>query len=187
MTRSRGLKGVLAVLVALLLINGVSGYALFTHAKGDPLAPVDAIIVLSGDDDGRQSYGVALAEQGYARTVLISRSDRTNDQADASACRPRVDIRVICRHAIPFTTRGEAILARQLAEDMNWRSVVVVTSRYHLPRARRIFDQCFVDSTRKVLMRDVPRDYRFSIAKWQYEYFYQYVGWVKAEVQGFCD
>lgn len=187
MTRDRLLSGGLAALVSLILLNGVSGYAIFTHAKADALAPVDAIVVLSGEDDGRQSYGIALAEQGYAETVLISKSDRPDDLADAKACRPRTDLRVICRSAVPFTTRGEAIMARELAEEMNWQRVIVVTSRYHLPRSRRIFDQCFAGPARTVLMRDVARDYRFSVAEWQYTYFYQYLGWMKAELQGPCD
>lgn len=174
-------------LVVLLLINAVSGYAVFTRAEADPLAPVDVIVVLSGEDDGRQAYGLDLAEEGYARSVLISKTDRPNDEAEASACRPRIDFEVICRSAMPFTTRGEAIMSRELAEDMNWKTAIVVTSRYHLPRSRRIFEQCFVDATRSVLMQDVPRDYRFSVAEWQYTYFYQYVGWAKAELQGPCD
>ena len=181
------LAGAIAALPFLLLVNAVSGWALFTHAKVDPLAHADAIVVLSGDPDGREAYGLELAEQGYAPNVLISKTDRPNDKALAAACRSRTDIRVVCHSATPFTTRGEAIMARQMAEQNGWKKVVVITARFHVPRARRIFEQCFADSMHGVVIRDVPRDYRFSVAEWQYAYFYQYVGWVKAELQGPCD
>ena len=59
--------------------------------------------------------------------------------------------------------------------------------RDHLPRARKIFEQCFATPERSVIMRDVPRRYPFSVAQWQYTYLYQYGGWVEAEIQGACD
>jgi uncharacterized SAM-binding protein YcdF (DUF218 family) len=62
------------------------------------------------------------------------------------------------------------MMARELAEAQGWNSIIVVSWRYHLPRARRIFEQCFTSPTRSVVMRDVPRDYPFSVARWQYIY-----------------
>ena len=75
----------MAALVVLLFLNGVSGTILFARAEADPLKRADAIVVLSGENDGRQAYGLSLAEQGYAPTVLLStppgRKDRTMQSA----------------------------------------------------------------------------------------------------------
>lgn len=77
-------------------------------------------------------------------------------------------------------------MTRQFAQQYGWKSVIVISWRFHLPRARYIFDQCFTSPDRSVIMRDVPRTYPFSVANWQYQYLYQYGGWVKAVIQGQC-
>ena len=179
--------GFLAALVFLLVINGATGTLLFARAEVDPLVPADAIVVLSGVHDGREAYGLDLAARGYGRVVLISVPDKPLDSEFAKACAPRADITVICRAASPFTTRGEAMMTQELAKEFGWHRVIVISARYHLPRARKIFNQCFEDSTRDAIMVDVPRSYRFSVAEWQYAFLYQYAGWAKAEIQGPCD
>jgi uncharacterized SAM-binding protein YcdF (DUF218 family) len=176
----------IAALVVLLFLNGASGTVLFARAKADPLKRADAIVVLSGENDGRQAYGLSLAEQGYAPTVLLSTPPGRKDRTMQKSCQPRPDINVICDVATPFTTRGEALMTRHLADKYGWKSVIVVSWRFHLPRARYIFDQCFTSPDRSVIMRDVPRTYPFSVANWQYQYLYQYGGWVKAVIQGQC-
>nr|WP_158021434.1 YdcF family protein [Mycolicibacterium chubuense] len=173
-------------MVLLLFLNGFTGTLLFTHAKPDPLRKVDAIVVLGGEHDGREAYGLKLAQRGYAPTVLMSDPYGSKDPVMRKACRPRAGIEVICRPPVPSTTRGEALMTRAFADARGWRSIIVISWRYHLPRARHIFEQCFASSTRTVVMRDVPRAYPFSVAQWQYTYLYQYAGFVKAEIQGSC-
>lgn len=170
----------------LLAANGASGTVLFAHAQADLLRQADAIVVLGGEHDGREAYGLKLAEQGYADTVLLSDPYPRTDEVMTKACRSQPSVEVVCRAPEPSTTRGEAIMAREFAEDRGWTHVIVISWRYHLPRIRMIFDQCFDSPTRMATMRDVPRDYPFSVAKWQYTYLYQYGAWVKAEVQGRC-
>lgn len=176
----------MGLLVLLLFLNGASGTILFARAKADPLQRADAIVVLGGEHDGREAYGLSLAEQGYATTVLLSNPYSSKDKVMLKACAPRADIEVICQPPIPSTTRGEALFTRKFAGERGWKSVIVVSWRYHLPRARKIFDECFVTPGRSVILRDVPRLYPFSVAQWQYTYLYQYGGWVKAELQGPC-
>lgn len=176
----------IATLVVFLFLNGASGTLLFARAKADPLARADAIVVLAGEHDGREAYAIRLAEQGFAPVVLLSDPYGPQDKVMREACKPRPRIRVICGQPSILTTRGEAMMTRRLADERGWRSVIVVSWRYHLPRARKIFDECFVTPGRSVIMRDVPRRYPFSVAQWQYTYLYQYGGWVKAETQGPC-
>lgn len=171
----------------MLFLNGASGTLLLARAKVDPLVAADAIVVLGGEHDGREAYGLKLAEQGYARTLVLSNPYPAWDKTMKTACKARADIGVVCRRPEVLTTRGEALMARQLADQYGWSSIIVVSWRYHLPRARKIFEQCFANAERSVVMRDVPRRYPFSVAQWQYTYLYQYGGWVKAELQGRCD
>ncbi|HET8781117.1 MAG TPA: ElyC/SanA/YdcF family protein, partial [Pyrinomonadaceae bacterium] len=44
---------------------------------------------------------------------------------------------------VAFSTRGEAILLKEYAEEERFRSVLIVTSSYHSRRALRTMEQVF--------------------------------------------
>jgi uncharacterized SAM-binding protein YcdF (DUF218 family) len=171
-----------AVVVALPIVLGIAGYYLFTRADMDQLRPADAIVVLGGEHDGREAYGLQLAREGIAKTVVLSDPYGPQDTLMDEACAAGTTaIRVICFAPDPSTTRGEAMFTQRLAEQYGWKTVVVISWRYHLLRARFIFDQCFDGD---VIMRGVPRTYNFSLMEWEGVYAYQVVGMVKAVVVG---
>ncbi|WP_431816587.1 MULTISPECIES: YdcF family protein [Gordonia] len=175
------------VVVVVLAFDGV-GYQLFYRDHSDPLRKVDAIVVLGGEHDGREDYGLQLAREGYANTVLISDPylndgyHRGGAELMERVCSASTEsIEVICFNPDPSTTRGEAMFTERMAKERHWRSVIVVSWRYHLFRARYIFGQCFAGD---VVMRSVPRDYGRSIPLWTATFAYQYVGLAKAAVLG---
>lgn len=174
------------ILVALTALLGVSGIALFTNAKVDPLQHADAVVVLGGEHDGREDYGIQLARSGWAPTVVISDAYGKNDTVMRRVCKPQSRIEVICARAPERTTRGEAEMMHTLAVKRSWSRIIVVTWRYHLPRARLIFRQCFSSNPSAVVMDAVPRRYDYSLARWQFIYAYQYAAFAKAEVMGKC-
>ena len=51
--------------------------------------------------------------------------------------------RVICFEATPYSTQGEARAIARLARAGRWERVVVVTSTYHVTRARMLVRRCF--------------------------------------------
>ena len=183
----RALAIVALICLAVVAVLGVAGYFLFNRPHADPLTKADAIVVLGGDNDGRFQYGLSLAEQGYADTVVLSDAynDKPADLADFErACAAgSATITVLCFTPAPFTTRGEAMHLARLAKEHNWTHVIVVSWNYHMVRARYIFHQCFDGS---VTMRPVPRTYDFALVRWAREYAYQYTALVKAFVLG-CD
>jgi uncharacterized SAM-binding protein YcdF (DUF218 family) len=91
----------------------------------------DAIVVLGGRSN-RLPVGLRLHEEGVAPVLLVFNA---SGSGDAGHLYERPD---------PYTTRGEARAIARLAAEHGWRSVVVVTSGYHVPRAglivRRAFD-----------------------------------------------
>jgi len=175
-----------AILVALAVLMGVCGVAFFTHAKVDPLQRADAVIVLGGEHDGREDYGIQLARDGWAPTVVISDAYPEDDEVMHRVCKPVQAIEVICARAQEYTTRGEAQMMHQLAAQRSWTKIIVVTWRYHLPRARLVFRQCFSPNSDAVVMEAVPRQYDYSPARWQFIYAYQYAAFAKAEARGNC-
>jgi len=177
---------VAAILVALTVLMGISGVALFRNATVDPLQRADAIVVLGGEHDGREDYGLELARSGWAPVVVISDAYPKNDPIMERVCKPQPPIQVICARAPQYNTRGEAQMVQRFAADRSWTKIIVVTWRYHLPRARLIFQQCFSPNSDAVVMEAVPRRYDYSLARWQFIYAYQYAAFAKAEAMGDC-
>ncbi len=170
------------VILPVLLVFGITGYVLFTRPHGDPLSKADAIVVLGGDLDGRIDYGLDLARQGYADTVVISDSYDRGEPTITRACASgTAKITVICFRPSPFTTRGEAMFVQRAAAQHHWQHVIVVSWNFHLVRARYIFHQCF-DGT--VTMRSSPHTYPYHPLEWGIIYAYQFGGMAKAAILG---
>ena len=177
-----------SVPVVLLLLIGASGFVVFTKAPDDPLQRADAVVVLGGEHDGREDYGITLARGGWAPSVVVSNPYGPTDAVMRRICSPPGGgIEVICLRPDPLTTRGEADMVRRLAVQRSWSKVIVVTWKYHLPRARMVFRQCFSHRADAVVMRAVPRRYDFSLVRWEWVYAYQYGGVAKTVVLGDCD
>lgn len=177
-----------AAVLALVVLIGISGYFLFTNAPSDALQRADAIIVLGGEHDGREDYGISLARDGWAPTVVLSNPYPDGDPIMQRVCSPPGGgIEVLCERPDPVTTRGEAEVMRKLAAERSWHEIIVVTWRYHMPRARWIFRQCFSRDPNAVVMQAVPRQYDFSVGHWVFVYAYQDFAMVKALIQGQCD
>jgi uncharacterized SAM-binding protein YcdF (DUF218 family) len=169
------------------VVVAVAGNRQFKHASEDPLTQADAVVVLGGDRDGRQAYGLRLAEKIGAPTVLMSDPYSREDAVMRTWCgKSRGEVLVICDRPTPLTTRGEAIMARKYGRQMGWRRIVVVSWRYHLPRARFIFEQCYSTDPAQIVMQAVPRSYNPSFAYWEATYAYQYGGFAKAALEGPC-
>jgi uncharacterized SAM-binding protein YcdF (DUF218 family) len=97
------------------------------------------VVVLAGSPGDRLPEGIALVRRGVAPVLYVSDGER---QASRSLCRRRRPYRVLCVHPVPYSTRGEAETVERIADARRWRRVVVVTSVYHVRRARLLFDRC---------------------------------------------
>jgi hypothetical protein len=140
----RRLLLVLATLVAAWL---VSCLVLFVWPPGESGAPehADVVVVLSGDKK-RLEPGLELIRRGIAPVLAISTVTRTPRWRQAvDLCRRGRygGARVVCFDAVPFSTRGEARAIARLAHENGWTSVVVVTSTFHVTRARMLFRRCY--------------------------------------------
>lgn len=170
-----------------VVLNGVAGYIIFGNATDSAVSRVDAIVVLGGEHDGREGYGLALAQQGLASTVVLSDPYPAADPLMSHLCVRRFEaVEVICARPDPATTRGEAMMTRRLATERNWTKILVVTWRYHLPRTRLVFDQCLSAMGVSTAAKAVPRHYILPVWYWQYIYLYQFAGIAKALTTDHC-
>lgn len=174
---------VLVSALGVVAVLGIAGYFLFSRPQGEQPTKADAIVVLGGDWDGRVQYGMDLARQGYADTVVLSNSWGNFSGIKKACAAGTATITVICFVPDPFTTRGEAMFTQRVAREHHWKHVIVVSWNFHMVRARYIFGQCFEGT---VTMVPVPRRYDYGLRKWAMTYAYQYGGLVKAAFLG-CD
>jgi uncharacterized SAM-binding protein YcdF (DUF218 family) len=133
---------VLLLLVALALYG--AGVVLFLMRGDDePVGRADAVVVLAGGES-RLPAALELARDGVAPVLVVSDDVSGKDPARTAFCRDgKVEtVELLCRTASPYSTRGEARLVAALAERRGWDRIVVVTSRYHLFRAERLFRRC---------------------------------------------
>lgn len=177
---------IIAAIVGANLVLCVSGYFFLNRAASSPLAKADAIVVLAGEHDGREEYGISLAQRGLASTVLLSNPYRNDDELMRRVCKARYNkIQVICDRPLLTTTRGEAMMAGDLAVQRQWHRLIVVTWRFHIPRTRFTFGQCLPPGTTAAYVA-VPRQYLYSLAVWELQYVYQYAALAKAAVVPAC-
>ena len=95
----------------------------------------DAIVSLDGDRPRRLRKAVELASAGIAPTLVVVRAEAVAPELLTGS----VPFEVVSVVPDPSTTRGEARAVARLAEERGWRRIVVVTSTYHVPRARLLF------------------------------------------------
>jgi uncharacterized SAM-binding protein YcdF (DUF218 family) len=111
-----------------------------------PPAHADAVVVLSGARNNRLDPALDLIHRGLAPVLVISgaAADPRWRQARALCRAGKVDgALVICFEPRPFSTRGEARAVGALARRHGWDRVVVVSSTFHLTRARMLFRRCY--------------------------------------------
>jgi uncharacterized SAM-binding protein YcdF (DUF218 family) len=178
---------VTTVLTAIAVLNGVAGFFVFSNAAEDQVSHVDAVVVLGGEHDGREGYGLALARQTHSSAVVLSDPYAVSDPVMRRMCLYRNDgVETICSRPDPSTTRGEAIMTHRLAALRHWKSILIVSWRYHLPRARLVFHQCLSAMGVSITAKAVPRQYVLPVWYWQYLYLYQFTGVVKAVASDSC-
>jgi uncharacterized SAM-binding protein YcdF (DUF218 family) len=111
-----------------------------------PPTHADAIIVLSGARNLRLDPALRLIQRRIAPVLAISggRDDPKWHKARRLCDAGRFDrARIVCFTPRPFSTRGEARAVARLARVRGWRRVVVVTSVFHVTRARLLFQRCY--------------------------------------------
>ena len=141
------MRRLLLVVVALVAAWLVACVVLFVFPPAESAAPshASAIVVLSGAKE-RLPPALDLARRGVAPVLAISSVRRTPNWPQARrlcAAGRYAGARVVCFTASPFSTQGEARVVARLARARGWRSLVLVTSTFHVTRAHMLFARCF--------------------------------------------
>ena len=131
-------------MLGLVLGWAVAAAVLFVWPPQHVAERADAVVVLAGGRGPRLARGLALVRQGIAPVLVVSDGwAATWPEANRLCAGRPVRTRVVCLHPDEDSTRGEAESFARLAAARGWRSVLVVSNRYHIARARILFERCF--------------------------------------------
>jgi uncharacterized SAM-binding protein YcdF (DUF218 family) len=137
-------RRVVVALVCVFLIALVAASAvLFVWPSQDSPTRADAVVVLAGSKKRRLDRALALMRRHVAATLVISDGRVAGWPQANRLCAGPAPFRVVCFRASPYSTRGEAETVARIAAARGWRSLVVVTSTYHVRRAKLLFERCF--------------------------------------------
>jgi uncharacterized SAM-binding protein YcdF (DUF218 family) len=135
------LRAALVATLALGFVGAVIGFVAFlTQLRGSEMKPArnaDGIVVLTGGSS-RVSDAMELLAAGYGKRLLISGVHPGNEVSDISRTLPDNHKLLTCcvdldRSAV--NTRSNAAETRRWAGERGFKSLIVVTSNYHMPRA----------------------------------------------------
>jgi uncharacterized SAM-binding protein YcdF (DUF218 family) len=135
------LLAAVGALAAIAFVGAAVGFVGFlSQLRGVEMKPssnADGIVVLTGGSS-RISDAVDLLAAGYGKRLLISGVHPTNGVADIARSIPDNQQLLTCcvdldRSAV--NTRSNAVETRHWVDERGFRSLIVVTSNYHMPRA----------------------------------------------------
>ena len=137
----RWLRASIIAVLAMALVGVATGFVGFLSQLRDaeikPARSADGIVVLTGGSS-RVSDAMELLADGYGKRLLISGVHPTNGTIDISRSLTDNQSLLSCcvdldRSAV--NTRSNAEETRRWAHERGFRSLIVVTSNYHMPRA----------------------------------------------------
>jgi uncharacterized SAM-binding protein YcdF (DUF218 family) len=132
-----GIVAMLAIAVVIAGLGFVGFLAQLRGAETKPERQADGIVVLTGGAS-RVSDAVDLLAGGYGKRLLISGVHPTNDASDISRSLPESKSFINCCVDLDHSainTRSNAAQTKRWVHERGFKSVIVVTSNYHMPRA----------------------------------------------------
>ena len=137
----RWLRASIVTVLAIVFVAAAIGFVGFlSQLRGIEMQPAgraDGIVVLTGGSS-RVSDAMELLAGGYGKRLLISGVHPTNGTSDISRSLSDNQSLLSCcvdldRSAV--NTRSNAAETRRWAHERGFKSLIVVTSNYHMPRA----------------------------------------------------
>jgi uncharacterized SAM-binding protein YcdF (DUF218 family) len=138
---ARRIYAIIVVVMAVTFVAGATGFAAFLSqlrgAETRPDRQADGVVVLTGGSS-RVSDAMELLAAGYGKRLLISGVHPTSAASDISRSLPESQSLFNCCVDLDYSavnTRSNAVETRRWAHERGFKSLIVVTSNYHMPRA----------------------------------------------------
>jgi len=176
----RGLLAAGAAFVIWLLI----ALRLFYFVPQQPLHRTDAIIMLGGSSSERLPVAEHLQQTLGIPLLVVSTTDTPGNLVADQLCHLEGSSQrdLVCFRPAGMETRGEATSIGRLVSEHGWKSITVVTSRYHITRASTLIGQC---TTAEVQM--AATDPGFGPFEWLRRFVVESGGLADAVLRPQCD
>ena len=173
--------GIVACAVALVWL--LVALRLFYFVPQQPLHRTDVIIMLGGSSSERLPVAERLQQNLGIPLLVLSKTDTPGNIAADALCNLEGSDRsdLMCFRPAGLETRGEATSIGKLVAQHGWKSITVVTSRYHVTRASTLIRQC---TTAEVQM--AATDPGFGPLEWLRRFVVESAGLADAEVRQEC-
>ena len=137
---SKNKKLMIIVVMALIVVIGAANLGNFLIVN-DKLYKADAIVVFSGDNGPRTEKGVELLKEGLGEYLILSGGIVYDDVTMAElmknhAIKLGVPKEKILIDGKASTTHENAEFTKEIIEENNFKSIIVVTSEYHSRRSK---------------------------------------------------
>jgi uncharacterized SAM-binding protein YcdF (DUF218 family) len=169
------------VIVALRLVVGavlvvaaaLLGPGFFLDTPQPAPLTSDAIVVISGDEQmARFQEGVNLYQRGMGKFLVFSGAAYDNGTSNADVMRSLavqqgVPQSVILDEPQGEDTWGNAVFTRDVLEEHNLHSAILVTSPYHARRAKLTFDAAYAGANIRLMVHAAPDSQWRKLSWWQ--------------------
>lgn len=179
-----GIVGCITIIFILSILGYLflRGAGAFLIVAGD-LAPVDAIVILGGGDEGRMDEALKLYRENYARLIILTETGNRIDEFDYLQS---FDLQIqLMNNGVPSgnilitdsqvtSTLEEAEAVKQLLNRRQITSAIIITDPYHTKRAAIIFYDVFSDQEKNIIISPVApswytsRTWFLSTDGWKY-------------------
>jgi uncharacterized SAM-binding protein YcdF (DUF218 family) len=129
------------LLVLVVLIAATARW--FVWPRTDAVDRADAVVVFDGGQGERMHTARTLMARGIAPALVVSTGQELDPGDGDGLCTEPQSFEVLCFTPRPDTTRGEAQAVGEIARRRSWDTVALVTSTYHVSRARMLVERCY--------------------------------------------
>jgi uncharacterized SAM-binding protein YcdF (DUF218 family) len=136
----------LLLICNIVIIEWIYFYKIIT--QNNPLQKADLILVFSGNPN-RINKGIELALKGYAPNIVISSASVDEITYYKKKYGEPIDSINFIKEANARTTSENAIYSKRIIKQHNFKSIILITSWYHLPRANFLLKSSLFNSAVK--------------------------------------
>ena len=140
----------------------------------DELSHADVIVILGGGEPERVYHGVRLYKSGYAANIIVTGMEMELPGLVTTwaqlAMREAVSLGVpetaIILDDRPTSTYEDAKYVKEDMLDRGFKSAIIISSPYHMRRARMIFRKIFEDQKDISLQFSYIENSNFQVNRW---------------------